>query len=224
LIIIATEGTPSIPPRPSILESMRDAANLLTLAGVFSSTLAITFACTGRLSAAAVSLVAAFIFDVIDGPVAKRLKRRSAADEAIGANLDSLADVISAGAALSVVFLAYGDFQAAFLPGAFLLVGAATLRLAYFNVHGLDDSSTTYTGLPTDLAIISFVAVLLLDGPLSRSAFQVLLYGTVTVLAGLMVSPFRVPKFTGRSFYAVIVLALCLGSAHLAHALSLPWG
>jgi phosphatidylserine synthase len=224
LITIATKGTPSIPPRPPILGSMRDAANLLTLAGVFSSMLAITFACTGRLSAAAVSLVAAFIFDVIDGPVAKRLKNRSAADGAIGANLDSLADVISAGAAMSVVFLAYGDFQAAFLPGAFLLVGAATLRLAYFNVHGLNDSSTTYTGLPTDLAIISFVAVLLLDGPLSRSAFQVLLYGTVTVLAGLMVSPFRVPKFTGRSFYAVIVLALCLGSAHLAHALSLPWG
>jgi CDP-diacylglycerol--serine O-phosphatidyltransferase len=213
-------ASPATPARPPILDSIRDAANLLTLAGLFSSVLAITLAVTGRLSAAAVVLVAAFIFDVIDGPVAKRLQGRSAADQAIGANLDSLADVVSAGVALSVVFLAYGDFEAAFVPGAFLLAGAATLRLAYFNVYGLTDTSTTYTGLPTDLAIISFVAVLLLDGPLTRSAFQVVLYAAVLAIAGLMVSSLRVPKFTGRPFQAIIVLALCLAAAHLTQAIS----
>ena len=213
-------GAPSTSARPPILDSIRDAANLLTLAGVFSSMLAITLAVTGRLSAAAVALVAAFIFDVIDGPVAKRLKGRNGNDQAIGANLDSLADVVSAGVALSVVFLAYGEFEPAYVPGACLLLGATTLRLAYFNVYGLTDTSTTYTGLPTDLAIISFVAVLLLDGPLARSAFQVVLYGTVLVLSGLMVSSLRVPKFTGKPFYVVIVLSLCLAAAHLTQALS----
>jgi phosphatidylserine synthase len=208
------------PARPPILKSLRDAANLLTLAGAFSSVLAITFAFTGRLSAASVALVAAFIFDVVDGPVAKRLSGRNEDDRAIGANLDSLADVISAGVALSVVFLAYADFEAAFVPGAFLLVGAATLRLAYFNVHGLSETSTTYTGLPTDLAIISFVTVLLLDQPLTRSTFQIVLYGAVLVLAGLMVSSVRVPKFTGRAFYAVLGLALFLAAAHSAIAFS----
>ncbi len=208
------------PARPPILTSLRDAANLLTLAGVFSSLLAITFAFTGRLSAASVALVAAFIFDVVDGPVAKRLRGRNEDDRAIGANLDSLADVISAGVALSVVFLAYADFEAAFVPGAFLLVGAATLRLAYFNVHGLTETSTTYTGLPTDLAIISFVTVLLLDQPLTRSTFQIVLYGAVLVLAGLMVSSLRFPKFTGRPFYAVLGLALFLVAAHSAIAFS----
>ena len=133
--------------------------------------------------------------------MAKRLSARSEDDRAIGANLDSLADVVSAGVALSVVFLAYADFEAAFVPGAFVLVGAASLRLAYFNVHGLTETSTIYTGLPTDLAIISFVTVLLLDQPLTRSAFQVVLYGAVLVLAGLMVSSLRFPKFTGRPFY-----------------------
>jgi CDP-diacylglycerol--serine O-phosphatidyltransferase len=208
------------PARPPILASLRDAANLLTLAGVFSSLLAITFAFTGRLSAASVALVAAFIFDVVDGPVAKRLRGRNEDDRAIGANLDSLADVISAGVALSVVFLAYGDFEAAYVPGAFLLVGAATLRLAYFNVHGLSETSTTYTGLPTDLAIISFVTVLLLDQPLTRNAFQIVLYGAVLVLAGLMVSSLPFPKFIGRSFYAVLGLALFLAAAHSAIAFS----
>jgi len=204
---------------PTILGGVRDAANLLTLAGVISSMIAITFASTGRLAAAAVCLVAAFIFDSIDGPVAERLTGRSANDRAIGANLDSLADVISAGVALSVVFLAYEDFGAAYVPGALVLVAAATLRLAYFNVHGLDEQATTYTGLPTDLAIIIFVAVLLLDGPLAPHTFQVILYGVVLGLAGLMVSPLRVPKFTGAAFYTIIVLAIGLGGAHLAQAI-----
>jgi CDP-diacylglycerol--serine O-phosphatidyltransferase len=199
---------------------VRDAANLLTLAGVFSSVLAITFAFSGRLSAASVALVAAFIFDVVDGPVAKRLSGRNEDDRAIGANLDSLADVISAGVALSVVFLAYADFEAAFVPGAFLLAGAATLRLAYFNVHGLAETSTTYTGLPTDLVIISFVTVVLLDQPLTRSAFQIVLYGAVLVLAGLMVSSLPFPKFIGRPFYAVLGLSLLLAAVHSAIAFS----
>ncbi|MFV1991882.1 MAG: phosphatidylcholine/phosphatidylserine synthase [Acidimicrobiales bacterium] len=209
-----------VPVRPPILTSLRDAANLLTLAGVFSSLLAITFASTERLSAAAVALVAAFIFDVVDGPVAKRLHGRSADDRAIGANLDSLADVVSGGVALSVLFLAYADFEAAFVPGALILIGAATLRLAYFNVHGLAETSTTYTGLPTDLAIISFVTVLLLDQPLTRSAFQIVLYGAVLVLAGLMVSSLRFPKFTGRPFYAVLGFGLFLAATHSAIAFS----
>ncbi len=215
-------GRPApVPAGPPILASLRDAANLLTLAGVFSSLLAITFASTGRLSAAAVALVAAFIFDVVDGPVAKRLRGRNADDRAIGANLDSLADVVSAGVALSVVFLAYADFEAAFVPGALMLIGAATLRLAYFNVHGLaEETSTTYTGLPTDLAIISFVTVLLLDQPLTRNAFQIVLYGAVLVLAGLMVSSVRFPKFTGPPFYAVLGLGLLLAATHSVIAFS----
>ena len=213
-------GPAPAPTRPSILTSLRDAANLLTLAGVFSSLLAIIFAVTGRLSEAAVGLVAALIFDVIDGPVAKRLSGRDADDKAIGASLDSLADIISAGVALAVVFLAYGDFHAAFVPGAFLLVGATTLRLAYFNVHGLTETSTTYTGLPTDLAIISFVTVLLLDEPLARSSFQVVLYGAVLVIAILMVSSLPFPKFTGKPFYAVLGVALFLATAHSAIAFS----
>jgi CDP-diacylglycerol--serine O-phosphatidyltransferase len=219
--LTAEGGTRSTPAAatPTILGGMRDAANLLTLAGVFSSMIAITFAFTGQLAGAAVCLAAAFIFDGIDGPVAKRLTGRTSDDREIGANLDSLADVISAGVTLSVVFLAYGDFDAAYVPGALVLVTAATLRLAYFNVHGLEERATTYTGLPTDLAIIIFVAVLLLDGPLAAHTFQVTLYGVVLGLAGLMVSPLRVPKFTGGAFYATIVLAIVLGGAHLVQAI-----
>jgi len=206
--------------RRTVLGHLRDVANLLTLAGLLSSAVAITFALNGEFSAAAIGLVLAFFFDVVDGPVAKRLHGRTDDDRAFGANLDSLADIVSAGVALGVVLLAYGNFEAAFVPGAFLLVGAAALRLAYFNVHGLDEASDSYTGLPTDLVVISFVAVMLLDETLTRSAFQVVLYGAVLILVGLMVSPLRIPKFTGKSYYAVIALAFILASTHAARMIA----
>ena len=162
----------------------------------------------------------AFIFDVIDGPVAKRLRGRTADDRAFGANLDSLADMVAAGVALGVVLLAYGDFGAVYVPGAVALAAAAAMRLSYFNVHGLDEATGSYTGLPTDLAIVAFVAVMLLDQPLPREAFQPLLYVATVALAALMVSPLRIRKLTGRWYYGLTALALLMGAAHASALLA----
>jgi len=200
--------------RRAILGHLADAANLLTLAGLASSTAAIAFAFNAEYEAAAIGLVLAFFFDVIDGPVAKRLHGRTADDRAFGANLDSLADMVAAGGALGIVLLSYGEFGAAYVPGAIALSAAAAMRLSYFNVHGLDEGSASYTGLPTDLAIIAFVAVMLLDKPLPRDVFQPLIYGAAVALAALMVSPLRISKLTGRWYYALTALAFLMAAAH----------
>ncbi len=200
--------------RRPIIGHLFDAANLLTLAGLLSSTLAITFAVRGIFAAAAIGLVFAFFFDGIDGPVAKRLSGRTADDRAFGANLDSLVDMAGAGVALAVVLLAHGGFGAAYIPGAFALAAAAALRLSYFNVHGLCRSATSYVGLPTDQAIVAFAAVMLLDGPLGRGLFQVILYGSAMVLVALMVSSLRIPKLKGASFYALNGVALSIAALH----------
>ncbi len=162
---------------------------------------------------AAIALVAAFVFDVIDGPVAARATNRDADQSSFGANLDSLADMVSAGVALGVVILSYGDFGVAYLPFAVVLAAATAFRLSYFNVHGLDDSDT-YSGLPTDLVIIGFVALMLLDGPLDLAALRVVLSVGAVVLAGLMVSSLAIPKLTGRSSVAVTVAGLALAALH----------
>ena len=167
-------------------------------------------------AAAAIALVAAFVFDVVDGPIAARAKGRDADQSAFGANLDSLADMVSAGVAIGVVVLSYGHFRVAYLPVAVVIAAAAALRLSYFNVHGLEPDSGTYTGLPTDLAILGFVALMLLDGPLDPSEFRVVLSVGVVVLAGLMVSSLPIPKLTGRSYVAVIVVGLALAALHAA--------
>ncbi len=195
---------------------MVDAANLLTLCGLASSVVAILLAQRAEYAGAAIALVAAFVFDVVDGPVAARAKGRDRDQSAFGANLDSLADMVSAGVALGVVVLSYGHFRVAYLPFAVALAAAAALRLSYFNVHGLDPDSGTYTGLPTDLAILGFVTLMLLDGPLGAPTFRVVLSVGAVVLAGLMVSSLPIPKLTGRSYVAVILAGLALAALHAA--------
>ena len=198
----------------SILSHLVDAANLLTLCGLASSVLAMFLAVRTEYSGAAIALVAAFVFDVVDGPVAARARGRSADQSAFGANLDSLADMVSAGVALGVVVLSYGQFRVAYVPVAIVIAAAGALRLSWFNVHGLDPESGTYTGLPTDLAILGFVALMLVDGPLGPAAFRVVLSVGVVVLAAMMVSSLPVPKLTGRAYVAVIAVGLTLAGLH----------
>ena len=200
--------------RRPIVGHLLDAANLLTLAGLLSSILAMTFAVRGDFAVAGIGLVLAFFFDGIDGPMAKRLSGRTADDRAFGASLDSLVDMVGAGATLAVVLLAYGGFGAAYVPGAFALVGAAALRLSYFNAHGLDDRTSRYVGLPTDQAIVAFAALMLLDGPLDRDLFLIVLYGGAMALVALMVSPLRIPKLTGVPFYAFNGVAFAIAALH----------
>ena len=208
------------PPPPTIRSHLADTANLLTLSGLAASIVAITLAVRGAHAGAAISLVGAFVLDVVDGPVAKRTPGRTSEQGAFGANLDSLADMVSAGGALGVVILSYGHFRIAYVPVAVLLAAATALRLSYFNVHGLDAASATYTGLPTDMAIISLVTLMLLDGPLGPTAFRIVLSAGGVVLAVLMVSPLRIPKLTGRWYVALIILGLALAAAHAARLIS----
>lgn len=88
------------------------------------------------------------------------------------------------------------------------------MRLSYFNVHGLDETTTRYVGLPTDQAIVAFAAVMLLDGPLDRGLFQIVLYAGAMGIVALMVSSLRIPKLTGTSFYAFNALAFSIAAAH----------
>jgi len=198
----------------SIIGNLFDLANFLTLAGLLSSIFAITFAIRADFDLAAIGLTLAFFFDGIDGPVASRLSGRTDDDRAFGGNLDSLVDMAGAGVTLAVVLLAYGEFKFAFVPGAFALAGAAALRLSHFSVHGLAEGTTRYVGLPTDQSIIVFATVMLLDGPLDRGPFQVVLYGTAIVLAALMVSSLRIPKFVGAWFWGLNVFALLIAILH----------
>ncbi len=182
---------------PTILSYVRDLPNLLSLAGLACSLLAIYFSILGVFYAAMIGIVWAVAFDWSDGLVARKMKGRTATDAKFGGQLDSMIDVVNFGVVPAVLLLSFGAFEPLYLFGAFLIVAAATLRLSYFNVYGLD-GGTQYTGLALDNNGLILVAIFLLESVLSHSVFSLVLYTSIVSLAILNVSEIKTPKLSGN--------------------------
>ena len=152
----------------------------------------------------ALIFLAAF-FDLLDGFAARALKIFSP----IGADLDSLADVVSFGVAPSVIFYKLlwdcvsrvahiTDVDMISLAPAFLIACFAALRLARFNVVPANGSG--FTGMPTP-AVGLFVASLALvdwDAPAGWNSWlfgsRWALYALIGLLCYFMVSNIRFLK------------------------------
>lgn len=78
--------------------------NMLTMMSLFGGLTAVRFAMTERWEAAALAIVIASVFDVLDGRVARMLNMTSK----FGAELDSLADLTSFGVAPGTCFVSVG--------------------------------------------------------------------------------------------------------------------
>ena len=136
--------------------------NAITCCNLISGCVSILFLCRDRLLWAAAMIFVAAVFDFLDGFAARLLNAKSP----IGAELDSLSDVVSFGVAPSfivawflsrtgVTWWVYG-FNA-FSVLAFILAAFAAVRLAKFN---LDTRQTTsFIGLPVP-AVGLFIASL----------------------------------------------------------------
>jgi phosphatidylserine synthase len=182
--------------------------NLCSLAGLLCAMLAIYYAVLGNFPAAMIGLIWSVLFDWSDGIIARRMKGRTEKQGDFGAQLDSLIDIVSFGICPAVVLLSYGQFSPWFLPGAFIIVATGIIRLSYFNVFGLVDNST-YMGLALDNNIIILVFVFLFNGLISHTAFAIVLYVLLMLLATLNVAPIKTPKFAGRWHYALITNPNC---------------
>src|SRR5687768_4038823 len=148
-------------------------ADFLTIGNASCGTIAI-FLCldylaTGRprfLWAAFILLPAALFLDVLDGYVARLDKKRQSV---LGADLDSLADVISFGVAPAVLGFTLGMRGGwdMFVLTYFVVCGVS--RLARFNVTAaaLSDATTGKvkyfegTPIPTSIAIVALLAAAL---------------------------------------------------------------
>ena len=139
--------------------------NLFTLTSIFCGFYAMSLASGDatpeRLYAAALAILFGMLCDGLDGRVARLTRTQSD----FGMQLDSLADVITFGAAPALLVwkwaLAPLGFWGLFIAFAFAACGA--LRLARFNVlemRGAKGSSAFFVGLPIPLAagvIVSMV-------------------------------------------------------------------
>lgn len=195
--------------QPTILSFGTDLPNVCSLFGLFCSLLCIYFALVGMFQAAMIGMIWAVCFDWTDGIIARKMHGRTEVQGLFGGQLDSLIDIVSFGICPAIVLLSYGSFSPLYLPGAFIIVAAAALRLSYFNVFGLVDKSS-YMGMALDNNGIILPFVFLFSGLFSHSTFVVLLYIFILMLAALNVAPIKTPKLVGRWFYVLICYSIIL--------------
>ncbi len=176
-----------------------------------------------RFLLAALLITLGSILDVLDGQLAVRLKAVSA----IGKELDSLADVITFGAAPTIfiyhLLLRVGVAQhiAILTSLAFVLAGA--FRLARFNTMP-SDRSAFFKGMPIPMGCI-----LLITGSFWQH-WILNIWWTIAVVtvSYLMISPFPYPKskhvFNASPILWGIVLVGALAVGFMAGWPAVPFG
>jgi len=190
-----------------------DLPNLCSLLGLLAAVLGLYFAIRGVYPAAMMALLWAVVLDWSDGRVARAMKGRTADQRAVGAQLDSLIDIVSFSVAPALLLLSVGRFSPWFVPGAFVVLATGAIRLSYFNVFGLLDDAT-YRGLSLDNNVGVLALLFVFEPLIGRASFAVVLYIALMVLAALNVASIETPKLGGRWYYAVIGYALVLSGVY----------
>ncbi|MCX6333982.1 MAG: CDP-diacylglycerol--serine O-phosphatidyltransferase [Bacteroidia bacterium] len=147
--------------------------NFITSLNLASGFIAVIFAFNGDLVTASWLILAAMIFDFLDGLSARLLKAYSE----IGKELDSLADVVSFGVAPAVIlyqlitgthYFSGPEFTNGLVIKALaiqlipvIMPVCAALRLAKFNID--TTQTTSFKGLPTPANALAVVSVIIAD-------------------------------------------------------------
>ncbi|MDD5140573.1 MAG: CDP-diacylglycerol--serine O-phosphatidyltransferase [Verrucomicrobiales bacterium] len=171
-------------------------------------------------------ILLACIFDLLDGRVA----RMGGSESPFGREFDSLADIVSFGAApaflvhrivLAGVFEGHPQFGW-FIASVYLICGA--FRLARFNCLAAmgSGSGKEFLGFPIPAAagLVASLTLLLLwieEKGFSESKWRFLLPVIMLFLSAMMVSEVKYPSFKSldfrarRSFVKMLIIVLCVG-------------
>jgi CDP-diacylglycerol--serine O-phosphatidyltransferase len=191
--------------------------NLFTLGGLFGGFYAIVMAMNGRFDLAAIGIFSAMVLDSLDGRVARMTNTQSA----FGEQMDSLADMVSFGAAPALVAYEWA------LKGlgrwgwvaAFVYCACAALRLARFNVNTGVVDKRYFQGLPSPAAaalVTGFIWVMTEFGVdparVAWPMFVLALYAGLTMVSNVPFYSFKDLRMKKSVPFAVVVL-IVLGFA-----------
>jgi len=188
--------------RPTMFYFLKDPSNICSLAGLLSSVTGIYLCILGKHNFSLIAVLWAVVFDWLDGIIARNLKSRTDSHKAVGAQLDSLIDIVSFGVFPALFLLSYGNFSLLYLPGAFLILSAAALRLSYFNVFGMIDKHT-YEGLALDNNVIILSFIFIFSKLIPQNIFSIIIYALLILLLPLNLAPIKTHKFGGKWFYVL---------------------
>jgi CDP-diacylglycerol---serine O-phosphatidyltransferase len=170
--------------------------NLFTLAALFGGFYAIVMAMDGRFEQSAIGILCAMVLDSLDGRVARMTNTQSA----FGEQMDSLADMVSFGAAPALIAYEWA------LKGlgrwgwiaAFVYCSCAALRLARFNVNTGVVDKRYFQGLPSPAAaalVIGFLWLMVDQGVAGTDVhwlmFAVCLYAGLTMVTNVPFYSFK---------------------------------
>ena len=184
------------------MELKKHIPNALTCGNLLSGCFSILFIASGMPIKAALMIIVAGLFDFLDGFAARLLKAHSP----IGADLDSLSDVVSFGVAPGMI-MCYMMNNALDLPRitldgidlmpclAFLLPVFAAIRLARFNIDETQHIAFRGIPAPASLPLALGQAGHLTDGALGFWACL----GITLLLSFMMVSNMRCFSFKMKS-------------------------
>jgi len=193
--------------------------SLFTTMGLFSGFYSLVASIQGNFELAAWAILAAAVFDMLDGRVARLLH----AETEFGAEYDSLCDMLSFGVAPAVLVYLWAlvnlgsDFHRLAWLGAFFVVACAALRLARFNVKLTEQDKRYFQGLPTPGAALFIATAVLYHINLHAEPWPWLWLGLSVFLSWLMVSNVRfisgkdVDLKKRRSSGVLIVMVVVIG-------------
>ncbi|MGE0615003.1 MAG: CDP-diacylglycerol--serine O-phosphatidyltransferase [Bacteriovoracia bacterium] len=201
--------------------------NIVTTANMFCGFYSVIASISGNYTLAAWSILAATIFDSLDGRIARLAKATSS----FGVQYDSLCDLISFGMAPAMLLFQWSlnPFGRLGYLAAFLFLACGALRLARFNVSTHVVPKGYFQGLPSPMAasvIATFVIFHFatgwpsLNGEASHAiddqAVQWITLVLALMSASLMVSTVRFPSFkelnwrSRASFGYLMIGVMCM--------------
>jgi CDP-diacylglycerol--serine O-phosphatidyltransferase len=191
--------------------------NLITTAGLFAGFYSIIASVHGEFLIAAIAIMAANVFDALDGRVARVTNTTSR----FGIEYDSLCDLVAFGVAPGILvycwaLTTWGTFG---WLAASLYVTCGALRLARFNVQFDNVEKRHFKGLPIPAAaevVASTVMLYYFFGGEGATYRHLIVLLMVYALAGLMVSNVRYFSFKEidihrrQPFWVLVVVILAL--------------
>ena len=170
--------------------------NVLTTINMICGYYSVIASMHDQFLTAAWAIVAAAVFDMLDGRIARLAKATSS----FGVEYDSLCDLISFGMAPSILVYSWAlkPYDRLGWLTAFMFLVCGALRLARFNVNLEEISKKYFQGLPSPIAAGTIATFIIFSDALSL--FRTMNPGFVALvltlfLALLMISVIRFPSF-----------------------------
>jgi len=221
---MVTPSPPTVDPQRKPMARL--APTLITLGNLLCGFGAVVVAAesigvrVGGLAIAPLALAAWLIFigmvlDALDGYVARLTHQATP----LGAQLDSMADLVTFGVAPALLALkGSGVVFAAAVVVACVYVACCAVRLARFNLTSADDEHRTFRGLPSPAAAGAVASLMLLIEHFQLGAPATIALRVITSLAAIaMISPIPYPHVVNRLLrgrhYAIVAIALFIAAA-----------